>query len=170
MWILHLLPDSWLINAIFILMSVGVLTIIGSYVLKLFPLVGKYATIIQIIGILILSTSAYMIGGYGVEYEWRQKAAELEKKISEAKVESVRVNTEIVEKVVVQKQIVKQKGDEVIKYIDKEIVKYNERCDIPVEVIKAHDAAARGKSVDETVTSTTQIPTDELNKAAKGNK
>ena len=170
MWILHLLPDSWLINAIFILMSVGVLTIIGSYVLNLFPLVGKYATIIQIVGILILATSAYMIGGYGVEYEWRQKAAELEKKISEAKVESVKVNTEIVEKVVVQKQIVKQKGDEVIKYIDKEIVKYNERCDIPVEVIKAHDAAARGKSVDEPVTSTTQIPTDEINKAARGNK
>jgi hypothetical protein len=111
-----------------------------------------------------------MIGGYGVEYEWRQKAAELEKKISEAKVESVKVNTEIVEKVVVQKQVVKQKGDEVIKYVDKEIVKYNDRCDIPVEVIKAHDAAARGKSVDETVTSTTQIPTDELNKAARGNK
>ena len=170
MWILHLLPDSWLINAIFILMSVGVLAIIGSYVLKLFPLVGKYATIIQILGILILSTSAYMIGGYGVEYEWRQKAAELEKKINEGKVESAKVNTEIVEKVIVQKQIVKQKGDEVIKYIDKEIVKYNERCDIPVEVIKAHDAAARGKSIDETVTSTTQIPTDELNKAAKGNK
>jgi hypothetical protein len=170
MWILHLLPDSWLINAIFILLSVGVLTIIGSYVLKLFPLIGKYATIIQIVGILILATSMYMIGGYGVEYEWRQKASELEKKISEGKVESVKTNTEIVEKVVIQKQIVKQKGEDVIKYIDKEIVKYNERCDIPLEVIKAHDAAARGKSVDETVTATTQIPTDELNKAARGNK
>ena len=170
MWILHLLPDSWLINAIFILMSVGAINIIGSYFLNLFPLVGKYATIMQILGILILSTSAYMIGGYGVEYEWRQKAAELEKKISEGKVESAKVNTQIIQKIVTQKQIVREKGEDVIKYVDKEIVKYNDRCDIPVEVIKAHDAAARGKSVDEPVTATTQIPTDAINKAAKGNK
>jgi len=170
MWILHLLPDSWIINAIFCVMSVGVLTIIGSYVLKLFPVIGKYTTIIQIVGILLLSASMYMIGGYGVDFEWKQKAAELEKKISEAKVESVKVNTEIVEKVVVQKQVVKEKGDEVIKYIDKEIVKYNDRCDIPVEVIKAHDAAARSKSIDTPVTATTEIPTDAINKAARGNK
>ena len=170
MWILHLLPDSWLISAIFTIMSVGVLTIIGSYVLKLFPLVGKYATIIQIIGILILAASTYMIGGYGVEYEWRQKANELQQKIDEAKVESAKVNTQIVEKVVVQKQVVKQAGESVIQYVDKEVVKYNDRCDIPVEAIKAHDAAARGKPIDEPVTSTTQIPTDEINKAAKGQK
>lgn len=170
MWILHLLPDSWIINAIFCIMSAGVLTIIGSYVLKLFPLIGKYATIMQIVGILLLSISAYLIGGHGVDSEWKAKVAQLEKKINEAKVESVKVNTEIVEKVVVQKQIVREKGDEVIKYIDKEIVKYNERCDIPVEVIKAHDAAARSKSVEIPVTATTEIPTDELNKAARGNK
>jgi hypothetical protein len=170
MWILHLLPDSWIINAIFIIMSVGVLTIIGSYVLKLFPVIGKYAIIIQIVGILLLTISAYLIGGYGVDFEWKQKAAELEKKISEAKVESVKVTTETVVKIIKQKEIVKEKGDEVIKYIDKEIVKYNDRCDIPIEVIKAHDAAARSKSVDTTVTPTTQIPTDEINKAARGNK
>lgn len=166
MWLLHLLPDSWLINAIFILMSVGVLTIIGSYILKLFPLVGKYATIVQIVGIVILAISTYMIGGYGVEYEWRQKAAELEKKINEGKVESAKVTVETVEKIVTQKQIVKQKGEDVIKYVDREIVKYNERCDIPVEVIKAHDAAAKGIAI----TDSTLIPTDALNKAAKGNK
>ncbi len=168
MWILHLLPDSWLINAIFTIMSVGVLTIIASYVLKLFPVVGKYATIIQIIGILILAISAYMIGGYGVENEWRQKANELEKKISESKVESQKVTTETIVKIVKQRQIVKEKGEEIIKYVDKEIVKYNDRCDIPVEVIKAHDAAAKGKSIDTVVTPTTEIPTSELNKAAKG--
>jgi hypothetical protein len=151
-------------------MSAGVLTIIGSYVLKLFPLIGKYATIMQIVGILLLSISAYLIGGHGVDFGWHRIVKKKEKKINEAKVESVKVNTEIVEKVVVQKQIVREKGDEVIKYIDKEIVKYNERCDIPVEVIKAHDAAARSKSVEIPVTATTEIPTDELNKAARGNK
>ena len=170
MWILHLLPDSWLINAIFILMSIGVLTIIGSYVLNLFPLVGKYSTIIQIFGILILATSMYMIGGYGVENEWRQKASELEKKISEGKIESAKVNTQVIQKIVTQKQIVREQGEEIIKYVDKEIVKYNDRCDIPVEVIKAHDAAARVKSVDTMVTPTTEIPTTDINKAARGNK
>jgi len=170
MWILHLLPDTWIINAIFIIMLIGVLTIIGSYLLKLFPLVGKYATIIQLVGILLLTSSAYLMGGYGVDSEWKQKVAELEKEISEAKVESVKVTTETVVKIIKQKEIVKEKGDEVIKYIDKEIIKYNDRCDIPIEVIKAHDAAARGKSVDITVTSNTQIPTDEINKASRGNK
>ena len=105
------------------------------------------------------------------------KVAEMEKKVAEAEVKSAKVNTEIVEKIVTQKQVVKQKGDTIIKYVDKEIVKYDtkylpgEICEIPKEFINAHNAAATGKGIENnTVTSTTQIPTDEINKAARGQK
>ena len=174
MWILSILPN-WTIHAI---LSVGIIGILVGFLLGMIPFVSKYKLPIQVISILIFALGVYLEGGLADQIEWKLKVKELEAKMANAEVQSVKVNTEIVEKIITKKQIVKQKGDDVIKYIDREVVKYDSKCDIPVEVIKAHDAAAQGKTVEEmtgkkedsVVTSTTQIPTDELNKAAIGNK
>ena len=54
----------------------------------------------------------------------------------------------IVEKVVTKTQIVKTRGQDIIKYVDKEIVKYDTKfapggvCEIPKEFIEAHNRAA----------------------------
>ena len=52
------------------------------------------------------------------------------------------------EKIVRKDKIIKQKGDDIIKYIDREIVKkeevikYIENCPVPKDIIDAHNAAA----------------------------
>lgn len=173
MWIFTVTPD-WIIHAI---LGLGIIGVIIGFVLGFIPIIGKYKLPIQIISILILSLGLYLEGGLADNKEWMLKVAEMEKKVAEAEVKSAKVNTEIVEKIVTQKQVVKQKGDTIIKYVDKEIVKYDtkylpgEICEIPKEFINAHNAAASGKGIENNpVTSTTQIPTDEINKAARGQK
>ena len=68
--------------------------------------------------------------------------AKLEKKLAEAEAKSQKTNVEIVEKIVKDTEIVRVKGKTVTEYIDREIVKYDNFCELPAEVIRAHNAAA----------------------------
>jgi hypothetical protein len=38
--------------------------------------------------------------------------------------------------------VIRQKGDDIIKYVDKEIVKYDNQCVIPEDVIRVYNEAA----------------------------
>ena len=57
-------------------------------------------------------------------------------------------NIKIVEKVVNKVQIVKTRGQDIVKYVDREIVKYDTKfapggvCEIPKEFVEAHNRAA----------------------------
>jgi len=158
MWIISFLPD-WVFHAIF---ATGILGLIAGFVLGFIPLISKYKIPIQIISLLIFSLGLYLEGGLADNVEWQLRVKEMEAKVAKAEAASATVNTQIVEKIVTKNQIVKQKGADIVKYIDREIVKYDtkylpgEKCEIPVEVIKAHDAAASNA-----------ISTDALNNAAK---
>jgi hypothetical protein len=173
MWILSILPD-WAIHAI---LTAGVVGVIAGFVLGFIPLIGRYKLPIQIISLIVLSLGVYLEGGLADNKEWLLKVAEMEKKVAEAEAKSATVNTQIVEKIVTQKQVIKQKGDEVIKFVDREIVKYDTKfipggqCEIPLAFITAHDSAAKGKGIENIeVKANTPIPTDEINKAARGAK
>jgi hypothetical protein len=79
---------------------------------------------------------------------WQLKVKEMEAKVAQAEAEAAIMNVEIIEKVVYKDRVIKEKGDEIIKYIDREIVtkeeivKYVENCPIPQEIIDAHNQAA----------------------------
>lgn len=167
MWILSLLPE-WVIHAIFM---VGVLGVILGFVLGFLPFLGRYKLAIQIISVLILAFGVYLEGGYANEMIWQMKVKEMEVKIKEAEVKAAQKNVEIQEKVVTQTQIVKEKGQDIIKYVDRykdrevlktvegpervkieEVIKFVENCPIPQDIIDAHNSAAK------------------MNEAAKGDK
>ncbi len=67
---------------------------------------------------------------------------------SEIEEKSKEKNVEIQEKVVTQTKVVKEKGKDIIQYIDREVVKkeevvkFIENCPIPKDIIDAHNAAA----------------------------
>jgi len=165
MWILSILPDI-AIHAIF---AIGILGLIVGFVLGFIPGITAYKLPIQIISILVFSLGLYLEGGLADNMVWQLRVKEMEAKVAKADAASAKVNTEIVEKIVTKNQIIKQKGDDIIKYVDREIVKYDTKylpgaiCEIPKEVINAHNAAASGNAI---VDSSTQIPTDAINKAA----
>ena len=148
MWLLHLLPTSlilWIVNT---LLVVGVIGIVLGFFVKFIPVVNTYRLPIQIGSIIIFCVGLWWQGGYSVEQAWRERVEELEAKVAKAEEQSKVINTKIKTKIVTRIQIVKVRSEDQIKYIDREIVRYDEKfakgkiCEIPQEFIKAHNAAA----------------------------
>ena len=144
MWILQWLPD-WIFYAIFF---VGLLGLLATYVMKFIPLVNVYRTPIQAISILAIAIGTYMSGAISNEEAWQARVKEMEAKVAAAEVQSVKENIKIVEKVVIKTQIIKTRGQDIIQYVDREVVKYDTKfapggvCEIPKEFIKALNDAA----------------------------
>lgn len=126
MWLLQFLPE-WLL---YILTAVGV---IGIILQKFIPI--QYKVVIFTVSLGILVFSIFMLGGIREKNAWEQKVVELQLKISQYEIESQKKNVEIVEKIIYKDRIIRQKGEEIVKYIDREIVKYDEKCVIPKQVI-----------------------------------
>jgi hypothetical protein len=145
MWILKWLPD-WIFYAIFF---IGLLGIIASFVMKFIPFVYVYRTPIQVISVILVAIGTYMSGAISNEEAWQARVKELEAKIAAAEAESAKENVKIVEKVVTKQQIIKEKGEEVVRYIDREVVKYDTKflpggeCEIPKEFVKSLNEAAK---------------------------
>jgi hypothetical protein len=138
MWILNWLPDI----VFHLILITGVLAIIAGLVLRMVPLINKYALPIQVAGILLTVIGVWYEGGMAKDTEWKAKVAEVEKKVAEAEAKSAKVNTTIVTKIVKKLELVRTRGNDVIQYVDREIVKYDTVCPIPAEVVKAHNMAA----------------------------
>jgi len=147
---LFTLMPEWAIHLIF---SVGLLGIIAGFVLGFLPFIQQYVIPVKIISLLIFALGLYLEGGLAKDKQWELKIKDMEKKVAEAEAKAANVNTEIVEKVVVEKQIVKIKGDKIIEYIDREVKIYDDKCIIPEVAIKAHNMAAKN-----------EIPLDESKK------
>lgn len=138
MWILTILPEF----VTHILLTIGVLGCFIGFVLGFMPLISSYKLPIQLISMLILCGALYLEGAIAETASWNLKVKEMEAKVAQAEAKSAIVNTEIVTKVLTKKQIIREKGDSVIKFIDREVVKYDSTCQIPDVVIRAHNAAA----------------------------
>ena len=142
MWILNFLPD-WIFH--FILLA-GIGGLIASYLMKFVPFVYMYKTPIQLVSVVAIVGSTFMLGAAWNDQAWRDRVAEMEQKVAAAEVKSVEENVKIVTKIVKKTEIVRIKGEEIVKYIDKEIVKYNDRCEIPEDFVKTlNDAAEQPK-------------------------
>ena len=142
MWILNFLPD-WIFH--FILLA-GIGGLIASYLMKFVPFVYMYKTPIQLVSVVAIVGSTFMLGAAWNDQAWRDRVAEMEQKVAAAEVKSVEENVKIVTKIVKKTEVIRIKGEEIVKYIDKEIVKYNDRCEIPEDFVKTlNDAAEQPK-------------------------
>ena len=95
MWMMHLLPESFLIFIINALLVAGLIGMVIGFVGGKIPFIGTYATIIKIVSIVLFCIGLYWKGGYSVEEDWRQRVAEMEAKIKIAEEKSKEVNTVI---------------------------------------------------------------------------
>jgi len=144
MWILYLLP-SWYTHAVPI---IGIAIILISMFLKVIPFISTYYLPLRIIGFVIFVFGIFFEGVMFSGKELELKVKELEAKVVAAEAKSAVVNTKIVEKVITKQKVVKERGEEIIKYVDKEIIKYDVKfapggqCEIPKEFITIHNKAA----------------------------
>jgi len=144
MFILSILPE-WVFHAITI---AGILGTVVGFVLGMIPVIKTYIIPIRVISLLLLSFGLYLEGGLADYKVWEAKVKEVEAKLAQAEVQSVKENTKIVTKVITKTQIVKTRGQDIVRYVDREVIKYDEKfakggiCEIPQEFIKAHNDAA----------------------------
>ena len=142
MFILHFLPDAVILWFCNILLAVGVVLTAIAFFIKSIPLVNQYRVPAQILGIALLVLGVYFRGGYSVEQQWRERVAEVEAKLKQAEEQSAQANTKIETRVVNKTQYIKTRGADIVKYVDREVVKYDDACKIPQPFIRAHNDAA----------------------------
>ena len=138
MWIFTFLP-TWVFHAI---LGAGILALLAGMFFSFIPLISKYNIPVKVVGYTLVAFGLFLEGGLNDNMVWQARVAEMELKVAAAEVESAKENTKIVEKVVKQTEFVKTKGKDVIRYIDRDVTKYDNTCIIPKEFVKAHNDAA----------------------------
>lgn len=134
MWILQFLPN-WIF---YLLLLTGIATLLVTHFVKVLP----NAQLIKLASVATVIVSIYMIGAISNNDAWLAKIKDLEVKVAEAEAKSAAANTDIVEKIVTKTQVVKQRGQDIVRYVDREVVKYDTTCVIPKEFVVLHNKAA----------------------------
>jgi hypothetical protein len=157
-WMLSLIPDAILNLIYWGIIAAGITGLAAGWLGRWIPFYGNYVKILKPLGVALLVLGVWLRGGYDVEMAWRDKVRQLEEKVKIAEEQSQNKNVEIQERVVEKVKVVKEKGKDIVQYIDREVVKkeeiikYIEQCPVPKEIIDIHNQAT------------------ELNKAAEGKK
>jgi hypothetical protein len=144
MWILHFLPESLILFATTSLLLAGIVTTTIAFL----PVLAQYRIPTQVLGIALLVAGVYFRGGYAIEQEWRERVAEMEQKVAEAQAESQKVNETVKTRVVIRTQVIRTRGQDIVKYVDREVIKYDTKfapggqCELPREFVKAINDAA----------------------------
>jgi len=148
MWILSLLPDSFLL---FIVNAILILGIVSSFltffvlhrIVRFFPVLINYHLILQIVSAALLILGVYLKGGYSVEKIWRERVAELEAKIAVAEEQSKKANEKVAAGYRDRARVVKEaqaQAQAKIKEVEKIV---NAQCTLADEAVKLHNQAAQ---------------------------
>jgi hypothetical protein len=149
MWILQFLPDALIIWVCNILLLVGVVLTVAGWFAHRIPVIYHYQLPFKIVGVVLLVLGVYFRGGVAVEQQWRERVHQLEEKLKLAEAESAKVNTVIQDRVITKTQVIKEKADTLVQFVereifkDREIVKEVNNCPVPQEAIDVHNEAAR---------------------------
>jgi len=142
MFILHLLPDSLILWFCNILLVAGVVLTVTAFFIKTLPFINQYRIPAQVLGIALLIMGVYLRGGLAVEQTWRERVAELEAQIVVAQAASQDANTKIETRVIKKTEYITRRGQDIVQFVDREVVKYDTTCVIPEPFIQAHNRAA----------------------------
>jgi uncharacterized membrane protein len=143
MWfLLHLIPDSFLVFLVHGITALGLAGFILSIFAKKIPIISNYGVTLGLVSLLILVLGVYLEGGYGVEMMWRKRAADLQKQIALAEEKSKTVNAVIETKIVKETQTV---HDVQIKLQDRLVTikeKIDSECTVDSDAIDLLNKAA----------------------------
>ena len=165
MFLLSFLPD-WIFYILLFLSGAGlfVSTFLGNL-----PFVGTYAKPIQIGSAILLAFSIYMCGGISNEAEWREKVLKQQAEIAQLKQKEAEVSTKVVTKYIDKITVVKEKNNEIAKFINQDA---DAKCQLPNSFSVLHDAAAKNELPDSaraTDASTSGVKLSEATTTIVGN-
>jgi len=133
MWALKFVPD-WIFYG---MVGVGIAGVILSRLIPIY-----YRAAIQAVFAAFVVIGLFMSGAVYSSRDWLERVKEMEAKVKAAEEQSKEENIKIETKVINKTQIIRERGEDIIKYVDREIVKYDSQCVIPKEFVQAHNKAA----------------------------
>lgn len=142
MWIINLIP-TWLPYAG---LFIGALTILITTILA-DTIPAMYNLLIRLVALVLCIFGVWFHGYSTTQEAWEAEVKQVQLELEKVRAESQTENIKLVEKVITKTKIIKERGDEVVKYVDREIVKYDVKfapggeCEIPKEFITAHNSA-----------------------------
>ena len=142
MWILEWLPN-WIF---YLILLIGLIGFLVTYLLKFIPIpaIYMYKTPIQLVSVVLIVFGVYMAGSIANNEAWEAKVNEVKVKLADAEAKGAVETIKIVERVVVQEKIVRERGQNTVTYIDREVVKYDNTCSIPESFVEAHNRSVGG--------------------------
>ena len=133
MWYLQFVPH-WIFYGI---LGIGIFGIIFSRFVPVY-----YKTAAQAVSYLAFAFGLFMTGAVKGSESLLAEMKDLREKVTVAEEQSVQETVKIETKYVNKTQVIRERGEDVLKYIDREVVKYDSTCIIPKEFIEAHNKAA----------------------------
>ena len=141
MWILHFIPDSFLIWVVNITCVIGLIATVGGFFLGWVPFVNRYKTPLQILGVVLLTVGVYWKGGYSTEAEWRGRVAEAEAKVKVAEAKAKKANSHIQTKIVTKIVKIHDKARVVKERIQQNKEAINRDCKLSDEAISIYNSS-----------------------------
>jgi len=133
MWYLQFVPH-WIFYGI---LGIGILGIIFSRFLPFY-----YKTAVQAVSYIAFAFGLFMAGAVKGSESLLAEMKDLREKVTVAEEKSVEETVKIETKYINKTQVIRERGEDVLKYIDREVVKYDSTCVIPKEFVEAHNKAA----------------------------
>lgn len=101
-----------------------------------------------ILNVLLLALSVFAIywyGGHVVQVKWDAEKKLIAQQNAQKKDESTKVTEKIVIKYVDRVKVIKEKGDEIVKYVDRYVTKDDDaNCTVNLGFIRMYDDAIKG--------------------------
>lgn len=152
MWLLHFFSDGFIQFIVHAVLATGIVGCFLTFVLLnrlllLVPMLAPYYQALRAVSVLFLVAGIYLEGGYAAEMQWRERVREMEERVALAEKQSQEANEKLAAGGKEKIKIIREKGQVIKQYINREVTRYDSTCVIPQEVVKAHNAAARNEEL-----------------------
>ena len=141
MWILHFLPDSFIIYVVNTMLILGLTATLAGFLLGWVPGIRNYKLPLQIVGVLVLTAGVYFKGDYSTEMEWRARVAEVEKKVAIAEAKAKKANSQVQTKIVTKIVKIKEKARVVNERIEQNKAVINRDCKLSDEAVSIYNSS-----------------------------
>lgn len=129
MWFLLSFVPDWFINYfVHIIFGVGVVGIIIGAFLSKVPFVSQYGFLIKIVSNILFVVGLFFEGGLQTELAWRERVADLQKKIEIAQQQSKETNAKIEQKVTEKAKTIKDNVNANRQIIEENRIVINAEC------------------------------------------
>jgi len=128
-------------------MALGFGLYIVSKLVAWLPIISRYKTPAEVLGVIILVVGSYLFGSHGTEMVWRERVKELEAKVAKAEEESKQANSKIQEKIVTKVKEIKVFQDRIKEVIVEKEKIIDAQCKVPQEALDILNSSAQNKSV-----------------------